>query len=121
MSYLDDQIRDALQAEQDELFEDDDDMQAHFESIKFMFRGKTRQAGLNEGPPMSVSSPPWMEGRPSMGSPTPLKIRPRRLSLENASCTWCPKNSTSSPLETPLEPAKTWRVTSSSRSLMTWA
>ncbi len=42
MNNLDDQIRDALQAEQDELFDDDDDLQAHFESLKFMFRGQTR-------------------------------------------------------------------------------
>ena len=42
MNNLDDQIRDAIQAEQDELFDDDDDLQAHFESLKFMFRGKTK-------------------------------------------------------------------------------
>ncbi len=42
MNNLDDQIRDALQAEEDELFDDDDDLQAHFESIKFMFRGQTK-------------------------------------------------------------------------------
>ncbi len=42
MNNLDDQIRDALQAEQDELFDDDDDLQAHFESLKFMFRGQTK-------------------------------------------------------------------------------
>ena len=42
MNNLDDQIRDALQAEQDELFDGDDDLQAHFESLKFMFRGQTR-------------------------------------------------------------------------------
>ena len=42
MNKLDDQIRDALQTEQDELFDDDDDLQAHFESLKFMFRGQTK-------------------------------------------------------------------------------
>ncbi|MBC8357087.1 MAG: hypothetical protein H8E66_34380 [Planctomycetes bacterium] len=42
MNNLDDQIRDALQAEQEDLFDDDDDLQAHFESLKFMFRGKTK-------------------------------------------------------------------------------
>ncbi len=42
MNNLDDQIQNALQAEQDDLFDDDDDMQAHFESLKFMFSGQTK-------------------------------------------------------------------------------
>ncbi len=42
MNNLDDQIQNALQAEQDDLFDDDDDLQAHFESLKFMFRGQTK-------------------------------------------------------------------------------
>lgn len=42
MNELDDQIRDALQAEHKDLLDDDEDWQAHFESLKFMFRGHTK-------------------------------------------------------------------------------
>jgi len=41
MSDLDDQIRDALQAEQDGLT-DDEDWLAHYESMKALFRGQQR-------------------------------------------------------------------------------
>lgn len=42
MSNLDDEIRTALQADQDKLLKDDDDLEAYFESLKYMFRGQTR-------------------------------------------------------------------------------
>lgn len=42
MSNLDNEIRDALQADQDRLLKDDDDLEAYFESLKYMFRGQTR-------------------------------------------------------------------------------
>ncbi len=42
MTDLDDQIRDAIQAEEDELSDEDQDFQAHFESLKTMFRGKLK-------------------------------------------------------------------------------
>jgi len=42
MSNLDNEIRDALQADHDRLLNDDDDLEAYFESLKYMFRGQTR-------------------------------------------------------------------------------
>ena len=83
--------------------------------------GMIRREGLKEGPPISIGSAPCRRGRLSIGSPTPLKVRPSRLSLEKSSCTWRPRNSTSSPVEMPLLPAKTCSETSSPFSLITWA
>lgn len=42
MKDVDDHIRDALLADQDEFFDEDEDWQAHSESLKTMFRGKTK-------------------------------------------------------------------------------
>ena len=42
MTDFDEQIRDALQAEQDAIFEADDDVQALVDSMKFMFRGQSK-------------------------------------------------------------------------------
>lgn len=42
MSDLDDEIRNALQSDQENLLKDDDDLEAYFESLKYMFRGQTK-------------------------------------------------------------------------------
>lgn len=42
MSDLDDQIRSALQTDQDKVLQNDDDIEAYFESLKYMFRGQTK-------------------------------------------------------------------------------
>lgn len=42
MNNLDDEIRDALEAEQREVFDEDEDFQAHYESLKVLFRGRTK-------------------------------------------------------------------------------
>jgi hypothetical protein len=42
MSDLDDEIRNALQTDQENVLKDDDDLEAYFESLKYMFRGQTK-------------------------------------------------------------------------------
>lgn len=42
MSDLDDKIKDALSAEQDELYNEEDDWNSHLESLKTMFRGSLK-------------------------------------------------------------------------------
>ena len=42
MSDVDDRIREVLQADQDRILKDDDDLDAYFDSLKYMFRGQTK-------------------------------------------------------------------------------
>jgi len=42
MSDLDDEIREALKEDQEQLFKDDDDLQAYYDSLMYMFRGSTK-------------------------------------------------------------------------------
>ena len=76
-----------------------------------------RLAGLNEGPPMGMSSSTG-SGPRSMGTPLPLKIRPS-MEFPYLTCMGCPRKRTESFVLNPLVPPKTWRVTISPETRMT--
>ena len=85
--------------------------------VRIICLAMMRLAGLNEGPPIGMSSSTG-SGPPSIGTPLPLKIRPS-IDSPYLTCIGCPRKRTWSFVESPLVPPNTCRVTMSPDTRMT--
>jgi len=87
--------------------------------VRTISRGMMRFVGLTDGPPIGIRFS-LSVGPLSRGSPEPVKIRPLSESPKLTRI-GLPRKRTSSPVEMPRPPAKTWSETISSSSLLTSA